>query len=58
MVYGAHLHKQVGAYSELEVARSAGNGVAAMMSAEEDLSADIENLAQRIESIAESLEQA
>ena len=46
------------AYAELDVARSAGNGVAAMMNAEESLSADIEDLAQRIENIAESLEQA
>ena len=46
------------AYAELDVARSAGEGVAALMSAEESLSANIEDLANRIENIAESLEQA
>ncbi len=46
------------AYSELDVARSADEGVAAMMNAEESLSAKIEDLADRIENIAESLEQA
>lgn len=45
-------------YSELDVARSAGAGVAAKMSAEESLSAGIEKLAERIENIAEQLEQA
>jgi len=46
------------AYSELDVARSADVGVAAMMSAEESLSANMEDLAIRIENIAERLEQA
>ena len=46
------------AYSELDVARAADEGVAAMMDAEENLSANIEDLADRIENIAESLEQA
>ena len=46
------------AYAELDVARTADKGVAAIMSAEESLSADIEDLANRIENIAERLEQA
>jgi cell division protein ZapA len=45
-------------YSELDVARSADEGIAAMMNAEENLSANIEDLADRIDNIAESLEQA
>lgn len=43
------------AYSELKVARD-GGGVAARMDQEESLSLAIENLAERIEHIAESLE--
>ncbi len=46
------------AYSELEVAKSADDGAAAMMMAEDDLSEKIENLAERIEGIAERFEQA
>ncbi len=46
------------AYAELDVARTADKGVVAIMSAEESLSADIEDLANRIENIAERLEQA
>jgi len=46
------------AYSELDVAQSADEGVAAMLSAEEALSTEIEKLAERIENIAERLEQA
>ena len=45
-------------YAELEVARTADAGASAMLSAEESLSAGIEDLAMRIETIAESLEQA
>ena len=45
-------------YSELEVARNVGAGASAMLSAEESLSSNIEDLAQRIEGIAESIEQA
>ncbi len=45
-------------YSELEVARTAGAGATALLSADETLSANIEELAQRIEDIAESIEQA
>jgi len=46
------------AYAELDVARTADKGVVALMSAEESLSAYIEDLANRIENIAERLEQA
>lgn len=46
------------AYSELDAARTADQGVAAKMAAEENLSVNIEKLAQRIENIAERLEQA
>lgn len=46
------------AYSELDAVRTADQGVAAKMTADENLSANIEKLAQRIESIAERLEQA
>ncbi|NQU60978.1 MAG: cell division protein ZapA [Rhodospirillales bacterium] len=46
------------AYAELDAARAADEGVAAMMSAEESLSANMEDLAIRIENIAERLEQA
>ena len=46
------------AYAELDVARTADKGVVAIMSAEESLSAGIEDLANRIENIAERLEQA
>lgn len=46
------------AYSELEVARAADNGAMAAFQAEESLSADMENLAKRIEDIAVSVEQA
>ncbi|MBT3307159.1 MAG: cell division protein ZapA [Alphaproteobacteria bacterium] len=45
-------------YAELEVARTADAGASAMLNAEETLSTHIENLAQRIEDIAEGLEQA
>ncbi len=43
------------AYSELSVARG-GDGVAARMDKEENLSVAIENMAERIELIAETLE--
>jgi len=46
------------AYSELDVARSAGEGAAAKLTAEDVLSEKIENLAERIESIAETCEGA
>jgi len=46
------------AYSELDVARSADDGAAAMLNAEDKLSAKMEGLALRIESIAETVEQA
>ena len=46
------------AYAELDVARTADKGVGAIMSAEESLSAAIEDLTNRIENIAERLEQA
>ncbi len=46
------------AYSELEVARSADDGANALLNAEEKLSTDIDSLSARIESIAETLEQA
>ena len=46
------------AYAELEVARSAEGGAAAILTAEEALSSKMDGLANRIESIAESLEQA
>lgn len=46
------------AYSELEVARSADDGASAMLSADEKLSAKMDGLALRIESIAETVEQA
>jgi cell division protein ZapA len=46
------------AYAELDVARTADKGVAAIMSAEETLGANIDDLANRIENIAERLEQA
>ena len=45
-------------YAELEVARSSDAGVTALLSAEDALSTNIENLAKRIEVIAERLEQA
>ncbi len=45
-------------YAELEVARSADAGARALLSAEDSLSANIEDLAVRIEVIAERLEQA
>jgi len=45
-------------YAELEVARSSGAGVTALWSAEDALSTNNENLAKRIEVIAERLEQA
>ncbi len=45
-------------YAELEVARTASAGASAMLTAEESLSANIEKMAQRIEDIAERLEQA
>lgn len=46
------------AYAELEVARSADDGAAAMLRAEESLSVRVESLAERIEKIAEHLEPA
>jgi len=46
------------AYSELDVARSADDGAAALLNAEDKLSAKMEGLALRIESIAETVEQA
>ena len=45
------------AYAELETARSSDEGTAAILSAEETLSANLDKLASRIENIAESLEQ-
>ena len=45
-------------YAELDVARSADEGASAMMMAEDSLSEKIENLAARIEGIAERFEQA
>lgn len=44
--------------AELDTARTADQGAAAKMTAEENLSANIDELAQRIENIAERLEQA
>ena len=46
------------AYSELEVARSADDGANKLLNAEEKLSSKMDGLADRIESIAETLEQA
>mgnify|MGYP001460689665 CR=1 FL=1 len=46
------------AYAELEVLSTANEGVAARLSAEEELGNNIEMLAQRIEDIAEGLEQS
>jgi len=46
------------AYAELDVARSADEGAAAMLRAEENLSTRVESLAERIEKIAEQLEPA
>ncbi|NQW01402.1 MAG: cell division protein ZapA [Rhodospirillales bacterium] len=46
------------AYSELDVARSADDGANARLTAEDKLSARIDGLSSRIESIAETLEQA
>lgn len=46
------------AYSELEVARSADDGASALLNAEEKLTAKMDGLTSRIESIAETLEQA
>lgn len=46
------------AYAELETLRSADTGVAARLDLEETLSADLEALAERIEAVAEELEQA
>jgi len=46
------------AYAELDVARSADEGAAAMLRAEESLSVRVESLAERIEKIAEQLEPA
>ena len=45
------------AYAELEVARKADDGASALLSAEEKLSAKLNSLAGRIESIAESSEE-
>ena len=45
-------------YAELEVARKADDGASAMLSAEETLSTKIDNITNRIESIAVSFEQA
>ncbi len=46
------------AYAELDVARSADDGASALLIAEEKLSAKMEGLADQIESIAETFEQA
>ncbi len=46
------------AYAKLDVLGSADKGVAARLSAEEELGNNIEMLARRIEDIAESVEQA
>lgn len=46
------------AYAELDLVRSADEGVAAMLEAEESLSTRIESLAKRIEEVAVSLEHA
>jgi|TARA_B110000046_G_scaffold76763_1_gene84896 cell division protein ZapA len=46
------------AYAELEVARKADDGASALLSAEGKLSAKMDNLAGRIESIAVSFEEA
>ena len=46
------------AYSELEVARSADDGANALLNAEDKLSSKMDGLTQRIESIAETVEQA
>ena len=46
------------AYAELEVARKADDGASALLSAEEKLSTKLDSLAGRIESIAESSEEA
>ncbi len=46
------------AYSELEVARRADDGAAALLNHEEKLGAKMDGLAARIESIAETFEQA
>ena len=45
-------------YAELDVAKTADHGAAAILTAEDALSEKIENLAERIESIAERYEQA
>jgi cell division protein ZapA len=45
-------------YADLAVARSSDAGATALLSAEDALSANIENLAERIEAIAERLKQA
>jgi cell division protein ZapA len=45
-------------YAELEALKSADEGIAARLSAEDTLGANMEKLAQRIDSIAESLERA
>lgn len=45
-------------YAELEVARKADDGASATLAAEELLSSKIDNITNRIESIAVSLEQA
>lgn len=46
------------AYSELEEARSAGEGVAALMATEDHLVDKLDVLTKRIETIAESVKQA
>lgn len=46
------------AYAELEVARKADDGASALLTAEEKLSVKMDGIAGRIESIAESFEQA
>ena len=46
------------AYAELEVARKADDGAPALLSAEGKLSTKLDSLAGRIESIAESFEEA
>jgi len=47
-----------GVYAELDVARTSDAGATALLSAEDALSANIEDMAERIEAIAERLEQA
>ena len=46
------------AYSDLDIAKAANGDAAAWLNAEETLGVNIENLAKRIEDIAERLEKA